>query len=156
MTNTPWTNRSYINGLKNLLPKSPLKDRKDFDKVVSGQVVDADGLPLPGVTILVEGSTYGTQTDFDGYYSIKVRNGERLRFSYAGYHSASEYVSSRKNLDVQLKENASALDEVVVTAQGLKREKQTLGAAVYGSLADEEMLAEPTAGISTAMVTGQG
>lgn len=153
MTNTSWSQRSYINDLRRIIPRSPSQDeRKDFDKVVSGQVLDSEGVPLPGATVVIEGTTYGTQTDFDGYYSIKVKKGERLRFSYLGYQISSESTTGKTTLDIQLEENASALDEVVVTGYGSKRKKQALGSTV--TVSSEEMLSAPNADVSQ-VLSGQ-
>lgn len=96
-------------------------------QAVTGKVTDANG-PLPGVTVGVPGTSKGTQTDAEGNYSIQVDQGEKIRFSMVGYLS-QELTASGSRLDVVLKEDAGALDEVVVTAMGIKREKKSLGYA---------------------------
>ncbi len=100
------------------------------DKVISGNVTDQDGLPLPGVNIVVEGTTTGTQTDFDGNYSIEGSEGQVLVFSYIGQREVKMTIGAESTINVQMEEDAQALEEVVVTAQGIKREKQALGYAV--------------------------
>ncbi|WP_298793814.1 SusC/RagA family TonB-linked outer membrane protein [uncultured Allomuricauda sp.] len=100
------------------------------EKVVSGKVTDQNGLPLPGVNIVVEGTITGTQTDFDGNYSINVSVGQVLLFSYIGQQDTRSVVGADSTINVQMSENAQALEEVVVTALGIKREKQALGYAV--------------------------
>ncbi len=100
------------------------------DKTISGTVTDPDGLPLPGVNIVVEGTSNGTQTDFDGLYSITASPGQTLLFSYIGQKDVRRTVGAEAVINVQMQEDAQALDEVVVTALGIKREKKALGYAV--------------------------
>ena len=99
------------------------------DKTISGTVSDVSGLPLPGVNILVKGTTNGTQTDFDGKYSINAKSGDVLSFSYLGLKTQEVTVGSSNSINVTMQEDASMLDEVVVTALGIKREKKALGYA---------------------------
>jgi len=88
------------------------------EKTVSGNVTDETGLPLPGVSIVVVGTTNGTQTDFDGNYSISVEQGRTLRFSYIGQKTVEQIVGASSTLNVQMVADAQALEEVVVTGQG--------------------------------------
>lgn len=76
------------------------------------------GLPLPGVNILVQGTTNGTQTDFDGNYSIQAEQGQVLVFTYIGQKEESRTVGATNTINVQMQEDAQALEEVVVTAFG--------------------------------------
>src|SRR5690606_19392126 len=99
------------------------------DKVVSGTVSDESGLPLPGVNIIVKGTTTGTQTDFDGKYSITANTGDILSITYVGLKSQEITVGSSNVINITMKEDAAMLDEVVVTALGIKREKKALGYA---------------------------
>ncbi len=108
------------------------------DKTISGTVTDADGLPLPGVNIVVEGTSNGTQTDFDGLYSITASPGQSLLFSYIGQKDVRRTVGAESTINVQMEEDAQALEEVVVTAQGIKREKKALGYAV-SSVGSEQL-----------------
>jgi len=100
------------------------------DKTITGTVTDQDGLPLPGVNIVVKGTTSGTQTDFDGNYSIQAAEGQVLSFTYVGQQTKEMTVGSSTTIDVQLLEDAQALEEVVVVAQNIKREAGSLGYAV--------------------------
>lgn len=100
------------------------------EKTVSGNVTDENGLPLPGANVIVKGTTTGTQTDFDGNYSISASVGQVLSFSYVGLKSEEHTVGASNVINVQLAEDAQALEEVVVTAQGIKREAKALGYAV--------------------------
>ena len=95
---------------------------------VSGTITDADGLPLPGATVVVEGTSTATTADFDGNYSIAAANGDVLVVSYVGYN-AVEVTVNGTSMNVSLT-SSTALDEVVVTALGVTRDKKSLGYAV--------------------------
>ncbi|WP_405606835.1 SusC/RagA family TonB-linked outer membrane protein [Polaribacter sp. Asnod1-A03] len=96
------------------------------EKTVSGTVSDLSG-SLPGVSILLKGTTTGTETDFDGKYSIKAKQGDVLSFSYVGYKTVEKTVGISNTINVTLEEDASVLDEIVITGQGIKRDKKSLG-----------------------------
>ena len=100
------------------------------EKTISGNVTDQNGLPLPGVSIVVVSTTTGTQTDFDGNYSIQASEGAVLRFSYIGQKTANRTVGSDNTINLQMEEDAQALEEVVVTALGISKSSRTLG---YGT-----------------------
>ncbi|MEN0082288.1 MAG: von Willebrand factor type A domain-containing protein [Flavobacterium lindanitolerans] len=86
------------------------------EKTVIGTVVDGQNLPLPGVNVVVKGTTRGTQTDFDGKYSIAVNPNEQLAFSFVGYKSTTVPVKDKSRLDIALSESSEMLSEVIVTA----------------------------------------
>ncbi|MCB0372827.1 MAG: TonB-dependent receptor [Muricauda sp.] len=88
------------------------------EKTISGNVTDQTGLPLPGVSIVVVGTTNGTQTDFDGNYSISASTGQVLRFSYIGQKTVERTIGTSSTINVQMEEDAQALEEVIVTGQG--------------------------------------
>src|SRR5690606_2039386 len=96
------------------------------EKTISGTVADDTGLPLPGVNIIIKGTTTGTQSDFDGNYSIEAAVGQTLVYSYVGFDTQEIAVGASNNIDVAMNAG-SVLDEVVVTALGVSREKQSLG-----------------------------
>lgn len=100
------------------------------EKTISGTVTDQDGLPLPGVNILVQGTTNGTQTDFDGNYTINASAGQNLVFTYVGMKSVTQTVGAGNTINAQMEEDAQALEEVVVTALGIKRNPRSLGYSV--------------------------
>ena len=122
--------RTKLNGLLTLLLAFVVHLSFAQDKTITGTVTDADGLPLPGVNIVVEGTTNGTQTDFDGNYSISASQGQTLLFTYIGQRATSRVVGAGSVVNVQMEEDTQALEEVIVTALGIKREKQALGYAV--------------------------
>lgn len=100
------------------------------EKTVTGTVVDESDLPVPGVNVFVKGTTQGTQTDFDGNYSLAATPDQTLVFSYVGYKTQEIPVGDQTTIDVALVPDIAQLDAVVVTAQGIKREKKALGYAV--------------------------
>jgi len=84
-------------------------------KTISGTVSDQSGMPLPGVNIIVKGTTNGTQTDFDGNYSITANEGNVLTFTYVGLKTVEQTVGAANTINVTMEEDAALLDEVVVT-----------------------------------------
>ena len=109
------------------------------EKTVSGTVSDESG-PLPGVSVIVEGTTRGTETDFDGNFSISAKEGEVLRFSFLGMTPVTRKIGTETRFDISMVSDANTLEEVVITGLGIKREKQALGYAV--SEVDESQLSE--------------
>ncbi len=93
---------------------------------VTGQVLDTDGIVLPGVNVIVAGTTQGVVSDFDGNYSIEAPANATLMYSYIGYIDQSIEVGSRSVINVNMVTDVSQLDEVVVTALGVKRETKAL------------------------------
>ena len=89
-------------------------------KTISGNVTDQDNLPLPGVSIVVVGTTNGTQTDFDGNYTITAGEGEVLRFSYLGQKTVDRNIGAANVINVKMEEDAETLQEVVVVGYGSK------------------------------------
>ncbi|WP_026933541.1 SusC/RagA family TonB-linked outer membrane protein [Christiangramia echinicola] len=99
------------------------------ERTITGTVTDEDDLPLPGVNIVIKGTSTGVQTDFDGNYSINANQGDVLVFSFVGLKQAEYTVSNNDQIDVVMEADSAQLDEVVVTALGIKREKKSLGYA---------------------------
>ncbi|WP_186755733.1 SusC/RagA family TonB-linked outer membrane protein [Echinicola salinicaeni] len=97
--------------------------------LVKGQVTDASGAGLPGVTVMIKGTTNGTVADFDGNYKINADRNAVLQFSFIGFTSKEEAVNGRSLINVVLEEDQKSLDEVVVTAIGIKQQKKKLGYA---------------------------
>ncbi|RDY57947.1 SusC/RagA family TonB-linked outer membrane protein [Flagellimonas nanhaiensis] len=97
---------------------------------LTGNVTDSQGLPLPGVNVIIKGTNTGTQTDFDGNYAISATQGDIVVFSYIGFASQELPVPNDNVLNVVMTEDVSRLQEVVVTAQGIRREKRSLGYAI--------------------------
>lgn len=102
------------------------------ESVVKGTVLDAElQQPLPGATILLKGSTQGQVTDFDGRFSITVPSGKSvLVVSYVGFQTKEIEVGNSTDITIELLVESNSLDEVVVTALGIKKETKALGYAV--------------------------
>ena len=98
-------------------------------QIISGSVTDESGLPLPGATVAVEGTSTGTTTDFDGNYSIQAADGQTLVISYVGYKSVSLAVGAGADYSASLQPD-QLLEEVVVTALGIERNTKALGYSV--------------------------
>jgi TonB-dependent SusC/RagA subfamily outer membrane receptor len=96
---------------------------------ISGTVNDENGVPLPGATGVVEGTSNGVSTDFDGNYSINASMGETLVFSFVGYSSQSVIVGSSATINIML-DSDNSLSEVVVTALGVKRNVKALSYSI--------------------------
>jgi TonB-linked SusC/RagA family outer membrane protein len=101
------------------------------DRVVSGNVSSsADGNPIPGVNVVIKGTTTGTTTDFEGNYKVAVPDNAVLVFSFVGFADQEITVGNQSTIDVSLDEDITKLTEVVVTAFGVEREKKALGYSV--------------------------
>lgn len=96
-----------------ILSKVELGD--EIQSTVTGTVTDADGNPLPGASVVEKGTTNGTQSDFDGNFTIDVGSDATLMISYIGYSTQEVAVDGRSTINVSMAEDASALDEVIVT-----------------------------------------
>ncbi|MDR1557268.1 MAG: SusC/RagA family TonB-linked outer membrane protein [Tannerellaceae bacterium] len=96
-------------------------------KTVRGKVVDATGVPLPGVNIRVKGTTTGVITDTDGNYSITAPDNAVLSFSFIGYTTQDIQIKERTEINVEMADDTQLLDEIVVTALGIKRQAKALG-----------------------------
>ncbi len=118
--------------------KSPI-----IQNTVTGTVVDFQGMPLLGANVLVKGTTVGAQTDFDGNFSIEAEVGSILVVSYIGFKTAEAEVTGSGPMTIELQENSAQLDEVVVTALGISREKKSLGYATQ-EIDGEEVNRTPT------------
>lgn len=101
-------------------------------QTVSGTITDAtDGSSLPGVNVIIKGTSTGASSDFDGNYSIEISDENAiLQFSFVGFVTQEISVNGRSVINVALVPSAESLDEVVVTALGISREKKSLGYAL--------------------------
>ncbi len=131
---------------------------------VSGTVSDATG-PLPGASVVVQGTTNGTQTDFDGNYSISdVGSNAVLVVSYIGYKTQEIAVNGRSTINVVLEEDAQALDEVVIIGYGSTTVKDATGAVTAVTSEDfnggvisspEQLIQGKTAGVNIQQTSGE-
>lgn len=118
-------------------------------KMVTGTVTDENSVPLPGVNVIIEGTSQGTNTDFDGKYSLEASEGDRLQFSRVGFKDQKITVGTSSIVNVMMEEG-TALDEVVVTAMGITREKKSLGYSVQ-EVKSEELTKTPQTNLLNAL-----
>ncbi len=120
------------------------------EKTISGTVIDETELPLPGATVLIKGTSLGTSTDFDGKYSIKAKPGSIIVFSFVGYTTQEIIVGESNTVNVFLEPDSQTLDQVVVTALGIKRSEKALGYSVQ-KLEGQELTEARESNISNAI-----
>lgn len=117
-------------------------------KTVTGKVVDVNNMPLIGVNVIIKGTTTGTTTDFDGNYSLNIENNTAiLEASYVGFKPVEITVGNKTVINIILQEDAEALDEVIITAQGIKKSKKALGYAIT-TLESKEVEQRPEADLA--------
>ena len=117
-------------------------------KTISGTVSDENGLPLPGATVLISGTSTGTSTDFDGKYQLTANVGDVLEISYVGYATQSVTVGASSTYDVQMQTD-NTLDEVVVTGYTSQKKSDVTGSIV--SVGEEEIQSLVTATVDQAL-----
>jgi len=110
-------------------------------KLVTGTIVDDNGNPIPGATILVEGTTTGTATDLDGNFSIDAPAGAVLVISFIGYESVKVDVGNQTKLSITLSEDESSLDEFVVVGYGSVERREITGS--IASISRQDIVSEP-------------
>ncbi|PKP12666.1 MAG: SusC/RagA family TonB-linked outer membrane protein [Bacteroidetes bacterium HGW-Bacteroidetes-3] len=140
------------------------KNSPEQEITISGNVKDESGAPLPGVNILIVGTSKGTQTDFDGNYSINAQTGSVLAFSFVGFVTKQVTVGTQRKIDIVLQEDASKLDEVVVIGYGSTLKKDATGAVDAinsenfnkGAIASpEQLLQGKSAGVQITQASGE-
>jgi TonB-linked SusC/RagA family outer membrane protein len=141
--------KTKFNGILTLLLALVVQISFAQEKTVTGTVSDNSGA-LPGVSVLIKGTTSGTETDFDGKYSITAKTGDVLSFSYLGYKTVEKTIGSSSTINVTMAEDANVLDEVVVTGLGIKRDKKALGFSQQ-SVKGEDLVKAKEVDISNAL-----
>lgn len=136
LTIKPTVNTDYLNFGHRKSYLSQVKKQKYTHnptvKKVSGIVTDESGTPLPGCNVVIKGTNIGTQTDFDGFYTLDTQAGQELVFSHLGFNTNETPIySSRINLN--LEENLEALEEVIIVGYG-SREKSNITRALSGKV----------------------
>lgn len=130
---------------------------------VTGTVSDASG-PLPGASVVVKGTTNGTQTDFDGNYTLEVEGDATLVFSYIGYLTREIAVNGQTTINVTMQEDAEALEEVVVIGYGTTTVKDATGSVTAVTAEDfnggviaspEQLIQGKTAGVNIQQTSGE-
>ncbi|BDW79940.1 hypothetical protein BFINE_57350 [Bacteroides finegoldii DSM 17565] len=120
-----------------IVPQEKKEAEQASVKRIAGQVLDEQGEPLIGVNVLVEGTSIGAITDMDGNFSLEAPVGSTLSISYVGYTPKTLKVGGANKYSVQLASDTKLLNEVVVTALGIKREQKALSYNVQQVKSDE-------------------
>ncbi len=139
--------RTKFNGILTLLLALVVQISFAQDRTISGTVSDESG-PLPGVTVLKKGTTQGTETDFDGNYSLKAKSGDVLVFSFVGMKTTQKTVNGANQINV-LMENDNLLEEVVVVGYGTTTKKSYAGTAA--TIQAENLEAKSFSNVSQAL-----
>lgn len=122
----------------------------DQQKTITGKVVDEKGAPLPGVAVIVKGTTTGAVTDIDGNYTLPVQaNAQTLQFSFIGMKSKEIQIGSQTVINVTLAADITDLDEVVVVGYGTQKRANVVGAVT--TVSGESLAAIPAMNVSNAI-----
>lgn len=113
-----------------ILSQRELSSAQDIKKKVKGVIKDSNSEPVVGANIFIKGTTIGTTTGLNGDFELEASDKAVLQISFLGFNTQDILIGSRSFLEVSLKEDSQNLDEVVVTALGIKREEKALGYAV--------------------------
>ena len=153
------TNLSFVQVNDNIhvRPRDPsipegVRIENEALNAISGMVTDINGIGIPGVTVIVEGTTRGTVTDVDGNFTINVESGDVLLFSFIGYKSQRIQVQNQSSVNIVLKEDEKALEEVVVVGYGEQKKADVIGAV--SQLSSKNIENRQVANVSN-ILTGQ-
>jgi len=105
-------------------------------EATTGTVIDADGVPIPGATVIIAGTSEGTTTDFDGNFSISADSGAVLEFSSIGFETQMVTLSGQSNLTIALQDSVSQLDEIIVTGYGKQARGKLTGSVATVNVKD--------------------
>jgi len=119
---------------------------------VSGTVADPSGVPLPGVNVVIKGTNTGASTDFDGNFSIQAAETDVLIFSFVGFKDQEATVGNNTSFSISLEEEASFLDEIIVTGYGTQTRREVTASIVR---VDSETIERVAAGSSVDAIKGQ-
>lgn len=120
-------------------------------KKITGTVVDATGMPVIGANVMVKGTTNGTITDMDGKFSLEVEDGAVLQVSYIGFANQEIKVGNQTSLSIAMKEDAEALDELVVVGYGVQKKANLTGSVStvkYGQELENRPITDPSQALS--------
>lgn len=118
-------------------------------KSITGTVMDANGSPLPGASVLVKGTSNGAQTDFDGKFSLEINTGDTLVVSYIGFVTKEVIITSESIYTITLEEDVSQLDEVVVVGYGTQ--KKAILTSSVSQVKGEELTKDPVVNVTQAL-----
>lgn len=144
---------------RNYLSKIEKKQKLTVTGNTRGIVTDANGLPLPGVTVMIKGTSVGTTTNFDGQYGLNTSKGDVLIFSYVGFKQIESQANQANNMYIKIKEDSASLDEVVVMGYGKQKKISLTGAVATVSVENSALtsiLEGRVAGVSIEMNDDEG
>lgn len=119
------------------------------EKIITGTVTDENGITIPGVNVIIKSSSVGTQTDFDGKFTLKANVGDIINFSFIGRKPINITVGSLNTINVIMQQSAESLDEVMVTAYGTSSKRSFTGSAQ--TVSAETVTRGSTASFETAL-----
>ncbi len=122
------------------------------DKNIEGIVSDNSGVPLPGVTVILKGTNFGTSTDFDGNFNLTVNTGEIIVFSYVGFKTKEVKIGNSNTYNIILEEESTALDEIVVVGYGTRKKSDIISSVT--TVKSEDLNRVPSSDIGD-MLKGQ-
>lgn len=120
------------------------------EKVIKGKITDESGLPIPGASLLIKGTTKGNTTDMEGNYSISAKPGDVIIFTYLGYTSIEQKVGSANTYNISLQPSKSELEEVVVIGYGTQKKKMTSGS--LSSIKTENFTERPISRVDQGLI----
>lgn len=138
-----------ISGRQVTITTAKAKTTKDEKQKISGVIVDQNGEPLIGATVMVKGAKEGAMTDIDGRFTINAAKGEKLQVTYVGFNPETVSVGSSNDLKIEMTETDNTLNEVVVIGYGTVKKKDLTGAVA--SVKGEELASKNTTTLSTAL-----
>ncbi|MGB3151099.1 MAG: carboxypeptidase-like regulatory domain-containing protein [Maribacter sp.] len=141
--NQYYAQQNYLRRRQATLQNTSSTDASVKKGYVKGTVYDQFGQPLPGVNVLISGTTNGTQTDFDGNFSIVAQEEDSLIFTYIGFETSKQKIGKDNFYQIYLREDSSELEEVVVTGYGVQKRTQRM--AVISEVASDDMEMEADA-----------
>jgi len=145
-----YTMKTKFNGILTLLLAFVVQITFAQEKTISGTVTETSG-PLPGVSVVIKGTSQGTETDFDGKYSIKANNGDVLVFRYLGYSAVEKTVGTSNMINVKLSvDENNVLDEIIVVGYGTSTKKAFAGTAT--TVNQENLEAKSFSNVSQALI----
>jgi TonB-linked SusC/RagA family outer membrane protein len=112
---------------------------RQSSKLIRGKIIDQNGQPLAGATVLIEGTTKGVVSDSEGYYVIEAKKGDVLVFSFIGFQDQQVTVADKEAIDIVMIEESTVLDEAVVVGMGTQKKASVVGA--ISSIKTEEIVA---------------
>ena len=138
-----------VEGNNILLMKNTTEKKQQSGKRISGKVTDSNGEAIIGANVIEVGTVNGTMTDINGNYTLTVSPSSMLQISYIGYLTQEIRVQNKTSLDVIMKEDLQALDEVVVVGYGTQKKEVVTGAIT--SLKSEDISLSPTANMASGL-----